>query len=205
MNFLVLFALADGLVIRVWRQLLQGTTLSSLHDTYDSANIWPAFKRIIRLQFNVVAVACLLAATSFLRGPLFQRSLTVSENGNNYSSGSTNPATHPQAVYRTDKALVISGIFLSIASVAAIIPLYAGFWDLGRKVSLNPLEIARAFGAPLMETLDGNATADMVTIERGDLAVRYGAVERHNSEKKLRVEMTRTATVRSPWQGEIFG
>ena len=80
-----------------------------------------------------------------------------------------------------------------------------GFWELGRPVSLNPLEIARAFGAPLMEGMDGNATPDMVTIERGGMSVRYGALERFGMEKTLRVEETARATVRAPWQGEILG
>ncbi|KAF2710105.1 hypothetical protein K504DRAFT_404968 [Pleomassaria siparia CBS 279.74] len=114
-------------------------------------------------------------------------------------------STRTANVYRTNKIFVILGILFSMAGVAAILPLYTGFWELGRKVSLNPLEIARAFGAPLVEGLDGNITAEVVCIERGGMAVRYGALERHGEEKKLRVEETSRATVRCPWEGEIFG
>ncbi|KAF2452190.1 hypothetical protein P171DRAFT_426568 [Karstenula rhodostoma CBS 690.94] len=108
-------------------------------------------------------------------------------------------------VYHTSPLLVALGIAVSLLGVAAVIPLYYGFWELGRKVSLNPLEIARAFGAPLMEGLDGNTTPDMITVERGGMGVKYGAVDRYGEQKKLRVEESGKATVRVPWRGEIFG
>jgi hypothetical protein len=114
-------------------------------------------------------------------------------------------SSRKQTVYRTNRIFVILGVLISLAAVAAIFPLYTGFWELGRKVSLNPLEIARAFGAPLLDGMDGNATPEVITIERGGMAVRYGALERFGDEKKLRVEETSRATVRMPWEGEIFG
>ncbi|KAF2686755.1 hypothetical protein K458DRAFT_363048 [Lentithecium fluviatile CBS 122367] len=197
MNFLILFALADGAAIRFWRQLLQGTTLSRTHDTYESAHLWPALKRLVGLRFNTVALACVFAALSFVRGPLFQRALTLDSVP---VSGH-----HKQATYCTSPTLVALGVLLSVLGIGGIIPLYNGFWELGRKVSLNPLEVARAFGAPMLEGLDGNATPEMITLERGGMGVRYGALERFGDEKRLRVEETSRATVRVPWRGEIFG
>jgi hypothetical protein len=114
-------------------------------------------------------------------------------------------SSRTQTVYRTNRLFVVLGVLISLAAVAAIFPLYMGFWELGRNVSLNPLEIAKAFGAPLLEGMDGNATPEVITIERGGMAVRYGALERFGDEKKLRVEETSRATVRTPWEGEIFG
>ncbi|KAF2659830.1 hypothetical protein K491DRAFT_136858 [Lophiostoma macrostomum CBS 122681] len=211
LNLLTMFALMSGMAIRFWRQLMRGTTvskpgvlpttanhanskkLSALHDIYDSSFLWPAFRRLLRFQFSSGATACLLGTLSALRGPLFQRALTIET------------PTNAPTVYRCNPTLIVIGILLSVAGVAGIVPLYAGFWELGRNVSLNPLEIARAFGAPLMEGMDGNATSDMITIERGGMSVRYGVLERFGMEKKLRVEETARATVRAPWQGEIFG
>lgn len=183
-----------------------------MHDVYDSACLCSAMKRLTHLRFNTVAVgkpfpsntlfphlnhpthptplATTLTALSLARGPLFQRSLTLS------------PTT---SLYTVHYIPLIFGILLSLAPVAAILPLYNGFWELGRRVSLNPLEIARAFGAPLLEGLDGNADPDVVTIERGGMAVRYGVVERFGVEKQLRVEERSKATVRVPWEGEVFG
>lgn len=31
-----------------------------------------------------------------------------------------------------------------------VLPLYYGFWQLGRNVSLSPVEIAHTFGAPIL-------------------------------------------------------
>jgi hypothetical protein len=145
-------------------------------------------KMIARLRFNTMAMACVLSALSFVRGPLFQRALTL-DNG----------------VYHTSPLLVTLGIVLSVVGVAAIVPLYTGFWELGRGVTLNPLEIARAFGAPMLEGLDGNATPEMVTFERGGMSVRYGALERFGDGKILRIEEMTRATIRPPWRGEVFG
>jgi hypothetical protein len=108
-------------------------------------------------------------------------------------------------VYHTSPLLVALGIAVSLIGVVAVIPLYYGFWEMGRKVSMNPLEIARAFGAPVMEDLDGNITRDMICVERGGMGVKYGALDRYGEQKKLRVEESGKATVRMPWQGEIFG
>lgn len=100
---------------------------------------------------------------------------------------------------------MILGILVSLSGVIAIFPLYQGYWELGRSVSLNPLEIARAFDAPLFDSLDGNMSARDIEIERGSVAVKYGAVERSGAEKLLRVEDTTRLSVRTPWEGEIFG
>lgn len=72
---------------------------------------------------------------------------------------------------------------------------------------MNPLEIARAFGAPIFDGIDGNATAGDVEMQKGGVKVRYGAVvsESLGGEKVLRVcELGRTS-VRMPGGGEIFG
>lgn len=114
-------------------------------------------------------------------------------------------ATDIRTTYSTSTAFVTVGIILSILGVIGILPLYMGFWELGRSVSLNPLEIARAFGAPLMVGLDGNTTPEMVCLERGGMPVRYGALERYGEEKKLRVDETSRTTVRMPWHNEVFG
>jgi len=82
----------------------------------------------------------------------------------------------------------------------AILPLYAGYWFLGRTVSLSPLEIARAFDAPVCEGLDGNASAGDVDIGRGGRVVRYGVLEGVGG-KRLRVG----EGVREVGEGEVLG
>jgi hypothetical protein len=103
--------------------------------------------------------------------------------------------------YGLSTAPLVIGTLLSYASIIAIIPLYANFSLLGRSVSLHPLEIARAFGSPLFDGLDGNVGARDIELERGHVRVRYGALEKNGEEKVLRV----VEGGREVREGEIFG
>ena len=144
----------------------------------------------MRLQVNKVALATLFVLLSLARGPLLQRALTLETSG---------------ATYGLCIPTLILGLVLSLAPIAAILPLYHGYQSLGRSVSLNPVEVARAFGAPLLEGVDGNATAADVEMEKGWVKVKYGTVERVGREKVLRVEDSGASSVREPWEGEILG
>ncbi|KAF2502266.1 hypothetical protein BU16DRAFT_611952 [Lophium mytilinum] len=106
-------------------------------------------------------------------------------------------------VFHTNGTYVALGVIVSLLGVLATLPLYNQWWELGRKMSLNPLEVGRAFGAPVLEGLDGNAGAARVVAERGDAVVRYGVVERYGAEKKLRFEAA--GSTRAPWRNEVFG
>jgi len=188
MLLLTLCALTEGIGIAFWTQLLHGTTIAHLHDVHEASAPWPAFRQILRLQPNRIAVATVTATCSLVRGPFFQRAI-ISRNGK----------------YEIDTAFIVLGTLLSLLSTMSIVPLYHGHSALGRAVSLSPPEIARAFGAPLFEGVDGNGTALDIEMERGGLEVRYGAVESNGREKVLRVEDMGRVNVRTPREGEIFG
>ncbi|RSL51505.1 hypothetical protein CEP54_011367 [Fusarium duplospermum] len=66
------------------------------------------------------------------------------------------------AVYRAQYAYMI--VAISVTSVAAILimVLLRGWSQLGRTFSLAPLEIAKAFNAPLLDSVASNATGDRV-------------------------------------------
>jgi hypothetical protein len=60
-------------------------------------------------------------------------------------------------------------------SIFCVMPLFWGFWQLGRKVSLEPLEIARALRAPILANVKNrDAPIDDVMEEVGDRRVQYG-------------------------------
>lgn len=131
---------------------------------------------------------------SLVRGPLFQRAISLSTSD-----------TVGQIKYRVNPAYMAAGLVSSFTGAVAILSLYYGYWELGRTFSLHPLEVARAFGAPLFDGLDGNVRPQDIDFERGEVVVRYGALERNGWEKVLRVEETKTQAIRPPWQGEVFG
>lgn len=63
---------------------------------------------------------------------------------------------------------------LSLAGVIAVGLTSNGFWAMGRKTSLSPVETAKAFDAPVLRSQDSNATIEMLLRETGSRQVRYG-------------------------------
>jgi hypothetical protein len=95
----------------------------------------------------------------------------------------------PRTVYRTDWRFVgaAAAVGLLCGVLGGVLPLFWGWWQLGRAVSLNPLDVARAFGAPLLlapaAAVHGDAAvpssyASCAEWVRacGATRVRYGAV-----------------------------
>lgn len=83
----------------------------------------------------------------------------------------------------------------------------SGFWELGRTTSLNPVEIAKAFNAGMMESEGSNAPADKYLID--GKYVQYGEVfaegfqmsKGHNRGpmyRRQKLEMADPGQVRKP-------
>jgi hypothetical protein len=100
---------------------------------------------------------------------------------------------------------------------------FNGYWELGRRFSMSPVETAKAFNAPLLRNDDSNASIKNLVEELGHLKVKYGAVEaarndspfkQHeydsissalDSAPRMRLEITNPISVRTPRPGEQFG
>jgi hypothetical protein len=79
-----------------------------------------------------------------------------------------------ETVYAVRFGWLAGGFALITIACLAILPTYWGWWRLGRAVSLSPLEIAKAFDAPLMHVLDSNVTSGDLVRAVGGKRVRYG-------------------------------
>ncbi len=55
-------------------------------------------------------------------------------------------------VFHSDYRFLAASTTLSFVCVVLIAPTFFGWWALGRSVSLNPIETAKAFDAPLLGT-----------------------------------------------------
>lgn len=64
----------------------------------------------------------------------------------------------PLTVFAVHRGWLVGGFTVMVLACLAILPTYWGWWELGREVSMSPLEIARAFEAPIMRDADSNAT-----------------------------------------------
>lgn len=103
------------------------------------------------------------------------------------------------SVQRTNQALIFYSNyrFLAAALVVMLLALLAvlfllwGWWELGRHVSLSPLETAKAFGPPMMQDAGSNSAVDGILKAIGPMGVRYDgeggiilqSLERRNEEE----------------------
>ena len=79
--------------------------------------------------------------------------------------------------YRTNFWYMGGAIASTLLCIACVLPSYYGFWQLGRKVTLGPFEIAAAFRAPnLHHETHANAPVDRLIEEVGGREVRFGQI-----------------------------
>jgi hypothetical protein len=79
--------------------------------------------------------------------------------------------------YTTNYGYMAGAIVATFVTVFLVLPVYWGFWQLGRKVTLGPLEIANAFNAPVIaptKTKGHHGDFDEVLQEVGKRRVQYG-------------------------------
>jgi hypothetical protein len=115
--------------------------------------------------------------------------------------------TTPTLVFHSNYAYLAGAIILMLTALVALtFPLW-GWWELGRDVSLSPLETAKAFGAPMLQQVSLDMGADGLVKQVGDLRVKYGGV-RDSDETGLlspRMEIGDPGIGRKPYKGEGFG
>jgi hypothetical protein len=71
--------------------------------------------------------------------------------------------------YQTDWKVACVAAAIALACSLAVTPLYMGWWELGRKPSLNPLETGVAMGAPLLlaaSSSSSSSSAALMTTRR---------------------------------------
>ena len=101
------------------------------------------------------------------------------ETTKSYNLPSTPAKQYFKDVYYSTN-MVFMGIALGLTGVVilCILPSYWGFWQLGRDVTLGPLEIAYAFQGPAFATVtDVDGRADQVVKRIGRTKVQYGEIE----------------------------
>jgi hypothetical protein len=72
--------------------------------------------------------------------------------------------------YSTDSVYMGIALGFTVFVILCIIPSYWGFWQLGRDVTLGPLEVAYAFQGPAfsaVHNVNGNANAVIKTVGIG--------------------------------------
>ncbi|KAK5658152.1 hypothetical protein OQA88_2125 [Cercophora sp. LCS_1] len=115
-------------------------------------------------------------------------------------------------VFRSDQGFLAAGATVMLICTAAVVPLFYGFWTLGREVSLSPVETAKAFGAPLLEGSEGVTGEAIAKSEAGRVRVRYGevvsgigtATEGVKGQGEIRLRLGRESEVTDPVGGRVY-
>jgi hypothetical protein len=85
--------------------------------------------------------------------------------------------TTSQIVYRSQYLYLGIAVALTIFTALCVSVLFFGWWSLGRNVSLSPIEIAKAFDAPGLSSMnDPNADVKTLLKYAGDTKMTYGVV-----------------------------
>ncbi|KAG6364767.1 hypothetical protein INS49_006371 [Diaporthe citri] len=107
----------------------------------------------------------------------------------NYRNTSAPPApqlismdqTSSVAVYQTDYRYLFASVVLIVVFVGLTLPTFAGWWELGREVTLDPIETAKAFDAPLLKGTGSNAPLKDLIRTVGIRRVEWGEMESHDA------------------------
>lgn len=112
---------------------------------------------------------------------LIFRTAVASASGN-ASSTQQVPANQVSTIPIYQSHYLYLGLAVLITALATVATLltYIGYWTLGRKVSMSPIEIAKAFGSPKLQNADSNADAKALVDAVGLLEARYGVTLRSN-------------------------
>jgi hypothetical protein len=83
----------------------------------------------------------------------------------------------PVAIFHSHYVFLALAVGVSVLTILAILPTLDRWWILGRKVSLSPLETARAFNAPLLRDVDSNSSVEQLARAVRHRPVQYGVVD----------------------------
>ncbi|KAK3349664.1 hypothetical protein B0T25DRAFT_247599 [Lasiosphaeria hispida] len=105
-------------------------------------------------------------------------------------------------IFVVNYAFAAVSLAVTLVTSLAILPLFAGFWRLGRTVSLSPLEIAKAFGAAPVAGVASNTDADGLLKQAGKLPICYGAVT--GTDGRTQLKFARSDIVQRPKKGREY-
>ncbi|KAI4658130.1 uncharacterized protein J4E79_007111 [Alternaria viburni] len=116
--------------------------------------------------------------------------------------------TAQEVVFKSQYQFLAIAIGITLVATGCVCTVLAGWWHLGREVSLSPIEIAKAFNAPLLVESHPNAEVRGLLKECGEQRLRYGVVWENpdypvTSIPTLRLEMTELC--KKPRHGQVLG
>ena len=91
--------------------------------------------------------------------------------------------TIPALLFRSDRHYLAAALAIMLLAVLVVFFLLWGWWELGRCVTLSPLETAKVFDPSIMRGIGGNLTIDGILKEIGGMRVKYNDEVMANEER----------------------
>lgn len=95
------------------------------------------------------------------------------------------------SVYRTDYPYLVLAVLISLAGVISVVATLYGWWRLGRNTSMNPLEVGKAFRAPMLADAGSNVSFDAFPAHLKKSRIRYGSVPSETTMSVVSVAASR--------------
>lgn len=86
-------------------------------------------------------------------------------------------------VFHSDYRYLVAATVIALLFVLLISLTFRGWSELGRRMTLDPIETAKALDAPLLAGPGSNAQLTELVTRVGDRRVRFGAVETYANEQ----------------------
>jgi hypothetical protein len=107
-------------------------------------------------------------------------------------------------VYHSEYRFLVAGAVLVAICTLFVTPTYIGWSKLGRSVSLNPIETAKAFDAPLLRGPGSNAPLRKLMDGMWAKEVQMGEVEDYGPTPVHRLQLADPVEVRNPRAGVVY-
>ena len=79
----------------------------------------------------------------------------------------------PALLFHSDYYYLAAALVAMLLALLVVLSLLWGWWELERPVSLSPLEMAKAFDAPIMRHAGQNSTVEGILKKVGEIGVKY--------------------------------
>jgi hypothetical protein len=86
-----------------------------------------------------------------------------------------------RAVFQTNYAYLAGALAVTILALGLASYLFKGYYALGRKMTMSPVEVAKAFSAPLLASANSNSEMQRLIAQIGMKSIKYGVVETSES------------------------
>lgn len=155
----------------------------------------------------------LLAAAREL---MFRTALAAGNSSNTQTIAASQVQT--ALVFRSQYLYLALAVLVTSLGILIVLPTFHGFWLLGRRVTMSPIETGKAFGALKLRSNNSNSTARELVREIGRRPLRYGTTTRadgvrvanfedlsaYGQAPQLKLEMWDPEYVRMPAAGDVL-